>query len=141
MALSDQLSRLATRTKELEDRAAAANAKGKADLERDVRAAGEAAQAQADALAQAVDAGENRVSISWGNLQRSWSDHMAVVRQHIDDRRSSHDLHVAQRNAEQAESDASFAIDYAYGAVEEAEYAVLDATLARIEADELDGAS
>jgi len=30
-----------------------------------------------------------------------------------------------------------FAIDYAYGAIEEAEYAVLDATLARMDADAL----
>jgi hypothetical protein len=137
MALSDQLSRLAARTKELEDRAAAANAKAKTDLEQDVKEAGESAQAQADALAQAVDSDANRVSIWWGNLQRSWSDHMAVVRQDIDDRRVAHDLRTAKRNADQAESDAAFAIDYAYGAVEEAEYAVLDAALARMNADEL----
>jgi hypothetical protein len=30
-----------------------------------------------------------------------------------------------------------YSIDYAYAAVEEAEYAVLDAALARMEADEL----
>jgi len=137
MALSDQLSRLTTRTKEAEDRAAAAKAKAKADLEQDVKEAGESAQAQADALAQAVDSQADRVSIWWGNLQRSWSDHTAVVRQHVDDRRAAHDLHAAQRNADQAESDAAFAIDYAYGAVEEAEYAVLDALLARMDADEL----
>lgn len=137
MAISDQLSRLADRTKELEDRAAAAKAKAKADLEQDVKAAGESAQAQADALAQAIDSETNRVSIWWGNLQRSWSDHMGVVRQHIDDRRIAHDLRSAQRNADQAESDAAFAIEYAYSAVEEAEYAVLDAILARMEADEL----
>jgi hypothetical protein len=141
MALSDQLSRLAARTKELEDRAAAAKAKAKTDLEQDVKTAGESAQAQADALAKAIDSDANRVSIWWGNLQRSWSDHMAVVRQHIDDRRGAHDLRTAQRNADQAESDAAFAIDYAYGAVEEAEYAVLDAVLARMNADELAQAS
>jgi hypothetical protein len=141
MALSDQLSRLATRTKELEDRAAAAQAKAKADLEQDVKTAGESAQAQADALAQAVDSDADRVSIWWGNLQRSWSDHMDVVRHHIDDRRAAHDLSTAQRNADQAESDAAFAIEYAYGAVDEAEYAVLDAVLARMNADELAQAS
>jgi hypothetical protein len=39
--------------------------------------------------------------------------------------------------ADIAEDDAVFAIDYAYAAIEEAEYAVLDASLARVEADEL----
>ena len=43
----------------------------------------------------------------------------------------------AQRNAEIAEDDASFAVEYAYAAIEEAEYAVLDAALARKQADEL----
>ena len=33
-----------------------------------------------------------------------------------------------------------FAIDFAYAAIEEAEYAVLDAELARMEADELSAA-
>jgi hypothetical protein len=40
MSLSDQLSRLTARTKELEDRAAAAKAKARVDLENDVKAAG-----------------------------------------------------------------------------------------------------
>ena len=52
-------------------------------------------------------------------------------------RKEEIDLDKAQANAETAEGDASFAIDYAYAAIEEAEYAVLDAALARKEADEL----
>jgi hypothetical protein len=47
---------------------------------------------------------------------------------------------MAQRTADGAEADADFAVDYALAAIEEAEYAVLDATLARMEADELAGA-
>jgi hypothetical protein len=50
MALSDQLTKLAARAKEVEDRAAAAKAEAKADLEREVKNARESAQAQADAL-------------------------------------------------------------------------------------------
>jgi hypothetical protein len=42
----------------------------------------------------------------------------------------------ADDNADMAEADADLAIDYAYSAIEEAEYAVLDAILARREADE-----
>ena len=47
----------------------------------------------------------------------------------------------AELTAENAEDDASFAIEYAYAAIEEAEYAALDATLARMEADELAAAA
>ena len=42
---------------------------------------------------------------------------------------------------ERAEDDAQFAIDFAYSAIVESEYAVLDATVARMEADELAGRS
>ena len=39
--------------------------------------------------------------------------------------------------ADQADDDAAFAVDYAYAAIEEAEYAVLDSELAHMEADDL----
>ena len=42
----------------------------------------------------------------------------------------------AEDRAAWAEADAELAIDYAYSAIEGAEYAVLDAILARREADE-----
>jgi hypothetical protein len=41
-----------------------------------------------------------------------------------------------RRRADDAEADALFAIDYAYATVEEAEYAVLDAISARMEAED-----
>jgi hypothetical protein len=70
-------------------------------------------------------------------VQRSWNDHLAAVRKSVDDRRAAHDLKAAQKAADQADDDAAFAIDYAYAAIEEAEYAVLDADLAHVEVDEL----
>jgi hypothetical protein len=42
-----------------------------------------------------------------------------------------------RRQTRRTKGDALFAIDYAYATVEEAEYAVLDAISARMEADEL----
>jgi aspartate oxidase len=137
MALSDQLSKLAARAKEAEDRTAAAQKKAKADLEQDVKAARESAQAQADRLRKNAETDKAMLSDWWDDMQRSWNDHLATVRDNIDQRRAQHDLKTAQREADSAEEDASFAIDYAYGAVEEAEYAVLDATLARMDAEEL----
>jgi hypothetical protein len=137
MAVSDQLSRLAARTKDLEDRAAAARAKAKGDLEQDVKKARESAQAQADTLRQRAEASEGRISAWWDSVQRSWDDHLAAVRKNFDEKEAAHDLKKARRIADQAEVDAEFAIDYAYAAIEEAEYAVLEATLARMEADEV----
>jgi hypothetical protein len=46
----------------------------------------------------------------------------------------------AEKIAEKREDDAAFAVEFAYAAIEEAEYAVLDAALARTEADEASAA-
>ncbi len=46
----------------------------------------------------------------------------------------------AEKIAEKREDDAAFAVQFAYAAIEEAEYAVLDAALARAEADEASAA-
>jgi hypothetical protein len=137
MALSDQLSKLATRAKELEDRAAAAKQKGKADLEQEVKSARDSAQAQGDALRKSAEESKGKVSAWWDSVERSWSEHLAAVRKGVEDRRAAHDLKEAQKAADQADDDAAFAIDYAYAAIEEAGYAVLDADLAHMEADEL----
>ena len=137
MALSDQLTKLAARAKEAEDRAVAAKTKARAELEQDVHSAREAAQAQADQMRETAKANKGKVSDWWTGVQKNWDDHIATIRQNIDEKRAEHDLNTAQRDADNAEDDAAFAVDYAYGAIEEAEYAVLDATLARENADSL----
>jgi len=137
MAVSDQLSKLAARAKEAEDRAAAGQAKAKADLEKDVENSRVVAQNQADDLRESAEAGKGRISARWHDVERSWNEHLAAMREDIENRRAERDADRAQENADRAEADASFAIDYASAAIDEAEYAVLDATLARKEADEM----
>jgi hypothetical protein len=137
MAISDQLSKLAARTKVLEDRAAAARQEARTDLQHDVAAAREASNANAVALGKAVDEDEAEVSAWWTGVGRSWDEHIAQVRERVDQKKEQHDLKAARRDAEEATEYASYLLDYTYAAVEEAEYAVLDATLAQREADEL----
>ena len=43
----------------------------------------------------------------------------------------------AQKRAANAEDDAAFAVEFASAAIEEAEYAVLNATLVRAESDKM----
>ena len=130
MALSDQLSKLVAKAKEAEDRGAAAQSKAKADLEQDVKAARDSAQAYADQMRKNAEADKGAVSDWWTDLQRSWSDHVNTVRQRVDEKKAEHDLEAAERYAYSTEEDAAYAIDYTYGAIEEAEYAMLDAILA-----------
>ena len=64
--------------------------------------------------------------------QQSWNDHLTKVRKHLDEQKATYDVVTSENRAEQAESDAKFARSSdAYSAIEEAEYAVLDAILAR----------
>jgi hypothetical protein len=141
MALSDQLTDLAARAKKLEDHAAAAKAKSKADLQQDVKSARESAQAQGDALKSNAERNKDKLSAWWFNVQHAWNKHLADIRKNVDGKKAAHDLKSAQKAAERADDDASFAVDYAFAAIEEAEYAVLDADLAHAEADELAQAS
>jgi hypothetical protein len=137
MALSDQLNKMATKAKEAEDRTATAQDKAKSDLEQDVERARATAQDQADSLRESADASKGRISAWWHDVQKSWNEHLAAMREDIENRKAERDADRAQENADRAEADASFAIDYASAAIDEAEYAVLDATLARKKADEM----
>ena len=62
MALSDDLTKLATRAQDAEAHAAAAQSKAKADLEADVANARASAQAEADRLHESADANRDRIS-------------------------------------------------------------------------------
>jgi hypothetical protein len=77
MALSDQLTGLAARAKEAEERAAEAQGKAKSDLQADVETARASAQAQAQKLRESADANKNKLSVWWNDLQRSWNEHVA----------------------------------------------------------------
>ena len=135
--LADELRKLSARAQEAETRAGSARDKAKADLEQDVDSARASTQAHADELRAKAEERKGSISAWWTNVQKSWDDHVAEVRGHLETKKEQHDVRVAQRRAETADADAEFAIDFAYSAVVEAEYAVLDAVLARKEADEL----
>jgi hypothetical protein len=70
-------------------------------------------------------------------VQKSWNEHIARIREHLEGKKEEHDVHMAKVRADDAEGYASFSIDLAYSAVVEAEYASLDAVLARKEAEQL----
>jgi hypothetical protein len=137
MTLSDQLSDLASRAKHVQDRAAAAQSKAKADLEAEVEEARDSAQARADALRTRAQTRKGKISAWWDNVQKTWHDHLAAVRKGADDRKAAHDIKSMRKAAERADEDAAFAVDYAFAAIEEAQYAVLDADLAHRDVDEL----
>jgi hypothetical protein len=137
MSASDKLAKLAERAEQAEEHATAARSKAKAEVEQSADEARANAQAQADKLRQTADATEAHVSTSWNDLQKQWTAHIAKMREDIDAKKAKLGSDMAETRAEDAEDDALFAIDYAYATIEEAEYAVLDAIVARMDADEL----
>ena len=114
----------------------AAPEKAKADLEEDLEFTRTAVEKQNAVLPRA---GEREQGAYVGPLARSAGGvergHLTARR--VENRKAEHDLHKAEGRADRAEEDARFAIDFAYSAIVEAEYAALDAALARVEADEL----
>ena len=135
MALSDQLSHLAVRAKQAEDHFAAARTQARDRLEQDVQKAREDTQAAAEKLRSESAAASGRANAWVEGIQRSWNDHVAEARRRMDAKKARHDAKVAQRYAEDAEDYAAFMITLAYSAIEESEYAALEAVLARHDID------
>ena len=138
MVLSDELATIAARAKQAETRAAAVADKGRADLIQEVALARASAQAQAERLRGAAEATEAKVAVWWTDVQRSWNEHAATAREGIDAKRADHDVQTAKRRADDAEGFAAFSIHVANWAVAEAEYAVLYAALARMDAEQVE---
>jgi hypothetical protein len=89
--------------------------------------------------AKTQEAGDKAES-QWQEVLEPGLSTSSVTRRRIDERQAAMGQ-VAENDADWAEADALDAIDYAAAAIEEAEYAVLDAQLARVTADSLRAAA
>ena len=135
--LSEQLTELAARAKRSEDFVNAATAKNRAYLDDQRESLKKSiATGKARMSADAANA-QDRTRTWWNDARQSIDARVAELRTERDDHRATHDLKRAQRRAEDAEEDAAYAVDFALQMLDEAEYAVADAVLARIEVDEL----
>lgn len=134
---SELLTKLAQKAKEAEDSATAATAKDRAAL-----------QARRDAIETSLDEADAKLADSeekaiskWSQMEGTLHNHIAEKRASIkadlDAQKASRDAKRATRRADHAESDAVLAVGLALDAIETAEYEVIDAVLARAEAEEL----
>jgi hypothetical protein len=135
--LSEQLTDLAARAKKSEDFVTAARAKNRAYLD-----------GERESLQKSITIGKERMSADaavaqdktrswWNDARQSIDARVGELRSERDNLRAAHDLKKAERRADDAEDDAAYAVDFALQMLDEAEYAVTDAILARIDADEL----
>jgi gas vesicle protein len=133
--VSEQLAELSRRAKAAEDAADAARAETREKLAARVDQARTNAERRANELGDMSDALAQDASDRWSGIQGRWKDHVSAMRAQVQERQAERDAKRTERRAEAAEDDAAYAISFAISAVEEAEYTVLDATLARADAD------
>ncbi len=137
MALSDQLTDLAARTKKLEDAAAANRAKSKAQLEQDQEKVNAKVQAQAQKMQASFDKTHADAEAWWTEMTKKFEQRRAEMRTNVDQHKEERKLDRAQHHADDMEAWAADYVAWAAYAVDCAEYAVVDAAIARKEADEL----
>ncbi len=148
MSISEQLDKASAQLKRLSVRASAAEAdanalkaKNKAALEQKVDAAQAAAKQASDELKASAKQSQDEITQWWGQVQDDWKSFIAKVRQNAGQTKAKMKADQAQMRAELAEDNAAAAVDFAYAALEEAEYQVLNAARARIEAEEAKAAT
>jgi hypothetical protein len=77
----------------------------------------------------------------WHEFQGNLDAHIESIRRRIDSRKAERDAKHAEHEAERTDADALDAVDFEAAAIDEAEYEVLDAALARADDDALAGVS
>jgi hypothetical protein len=135
--LSEQLTELSARAKQAEDSATAARTEDREAVQARVD------QLQADASARGARvhadaaAAKDTVTGRWTALQTQVKTGIDGIKTDIDARKREVDAGRAERKAERAEDNATSAISFAQDAIDYAESAVLDAVIARSDADAL----
>ena len=134
--MSDSLADLATRVKELEDSAAAARDDNRAALEARHHALENAIDREVKEFQAAADGAAVRAATWWTDTRDSIERQITAMRTDVQQRKAEHRQDRAERRAETAEEDATAAIALAAYCLDAAEWAVVDAVLARAEADD-----
>jgi hypothetical protein len=88
-----------------------------------------------------LDIAQTGAAANWqqvrNNLRAGFQEKKASIKAEIDAQKAARDAKRATKRADQAEAEADVAVKIAVDAFEQAEYTVLDAVIARAEADEL----
>jgi hypothetical protein len=139
--LSKSLEALAGRVKALEASATATFEADRAKLEQRRHEIDEAFKSEVGEFQSAVDEAAEAGRTWWNETKASMKRPLDEVRARVDKRQTEHEVHRALRTADAAEEDAAAAIEVAAYFLNVAEYAVIDAALARMAADDLAAAA
>jgi hypothetical protein len=135
--LKAQFEKISDTAKTATDKVQAAGQRTRDQLEADVAAARARANAAADRIKDRADTARDSVSSEWHEMRDKWDAHVAKVRTRAQDKKHKVDAHNAAVDADIVEAYAYDAINFALDAIQEAEYAALDAIYARADAEAL----
>ena len=133
--LSDQLSDLAARAKNVENAAMAGQKEGHDKLVSRTAEARASATASVDKVKQSVKAARDAGSTKWGAMEAKLGADTDALKTRVSEKKRAIDAKIAEHDAEEAEDGASLAIDYAIASIEQAKLAVFDAISARQDAE------
>ena len=135
--LSEQLSELSDRAKKAEDFVTVARTKNRAalDSQRELlkSSIGEG-KARAEAEAAAA---QSKVQSWWDGTRSAVDEQFGTLHARLDERRAERDVKRAEDRADEAEEDAVYAVQFAISMLDQAEYAIADAVIARADVDDL----
>jgi hypothetical protein len=140
MTAQDNFSELTDRINQAQVKVEAAARQGRDQLAAEVQQAQVSAEQKAEEIKAQAARSRDEAGAGWQTMKDKWQTHVA----HLHDKTAGKKVELDQRKAgfraDAAEVYAENAIDFALAAVQEAEYAVLDAVLARADAEALPGA-
>jgi hypothetical protein len=133
--LSEQLSELSARTKRTEDVIDAARDRNRERLHTQQAALASAVDAQRATLSEQAGHAQANAKSTWQELRSAVDARFATIRANSAQHRANRDR--VERRADAAELDAVDAVEFALYALQEAEYAIVEAAIARADADDL----
>jgi hypothetical protein len=135
--LSEQLADLSVRAKAAEDAAAAAQKEAHDKIVARKEQARAAATAAVEKVNQEAQSARDSAARNWNTVKAKIAADMAALKAKAEGVKHKIDVDTAEDYADEMESEASFAIDYAVASVEQAKLAVLDAIDSRVEAEQV----
>ncbi len=139
--LSEQLQDLAQRAKKIEDSASAARKKNQAELESRLNQLNSEIQSAGQKIETSAADAKGNVRSGWADIKGRIEERLTATRTKLQERKAERDVNKSERRAQEAEDDAASAIAFAVYVLDQAEYAVVDAALARVAADDLRAAA
>jgi hypothetical protein len=131
---ADSFAKLAEKIDEGKRIIRAAASESEAELKAKVEEARKNADDRAAELSAKTHATGDQSKAHWQQIQSDWDQHRQNIRERIDEAKGAQDLQAAELRAEWSEADARDAVTFASNAIDEAQYAVLDAILTRKDA-------